>query len=57
MVSGPSSGDINHYRYETLDIADQLKGERNVVAAEVVNFGEYRKASSMTSGPASFHRT
>lgn len=24
VVSGPSSGDINHYRYETLDIAESL---------------------------------
>ena len=24
IISGPSSGDINHYRYETLDIAESL---------------------------------
>ena len=47
-VSGPSSGDINHYRYETLDIANQLQAGKNVIAVEVVNFGEYRKASTMT---------
>ena len=48
LVSGPSSGDINHYRYETLDIADRLHAGKNVIAVEVVNFGEYRKASAMT---------
>ncbi len=47
-VSGPSSGDINHYRYETIDIANQLQAGKNVIAVEVVNFGEYRKASTMT---------
>ncbi|MEN8124627.1 MAG: alpha-L-rhamnosidase N-terminal domain-containing protein [Bacteroidota bacterium] len=48
IVSGPSSSDINNYRYETLDIAKHLKVGKNTIATEVVNFGEYRKASSMT---------
>jgi len=48
IVSGPSSSDINNYRYETIDIAKYLKAGKNLIAAEVVNFGEYRKASSMT---------
>lgn len=48
IISGPSSSDINHYRYETLDIADHLEQGNNSVAVEVVNFGEYRKASTMT---------
>ena len=48
IVSGPSSGDINHYRYETVDIAENFKSGKNTIAVEVVNFGEYRKASTMT---------
>ena len=48
LISGPSSGDLNHYRYETIDIAPYLVSGANVVAAEVVNFGEYRKASTQT---------
>ncbi|MCF6193482.1 MAG: alpha-L-rhamnosidase N-terminal domain-containing protein [Kangiellaceae bacterium] len=48
LIAGPSSGDINHYRYETLDIAKYLKSGDNLISVEVVNFGEYRKASSMT---------
>ncbi len=48
VSSGPASGDINNYRYETLDIAPRLKAGKNVIAAEVVNFGEYRKASQET---------
>ncbi len=48
IVSGPSTGDIDNYRYETLNIANQLQLGKNVLAVEVVNFGEYRKASTMT---------
>lgn len=48
VVTGPSVSDINNYRYETLDIAKYLKKGKNVIATEVVNFGEYRKASTMS---------
>lgn len=42
---GPAIGDLNHYRYETLDIARFLNQGKNVIAAEVVNFGEYRRGA------------
>ncbi len=45
---GPETGDINHYRYETRNIASFLKTGKNVIAAEVINFGEYRKGSQQT---------
>lgn len=45
---GPETGDINNYRYETRDIASMLNEGRNVIAAEVINYGEFRKASQMT---------
>lgn len=45
---GPSIGDTAHQRYETLNIADQLNVGKNVIAAEVVNFGEYRSVSQVT---------
>lgn len=45
---GPAIGDIDHYRYETLDIASHLNPGQNVIAAEVVNFGEYRRAAQQT---------
>ncbi len=48
LMSGPSSSDINNYRYETIDISKYLQKGENVISAEVVNFGEYRKASTMT---------
>ena len=45
---GPSIGDLAHQRYETVDISDQLKVGRNVIAAEVVNFGEYRNVAQIS---------
>lgn len=45
---GPSIGDTAHQRYETINIANQLKVGENVIAAEVVNFGEYRNVSQVT---------
>jgi hypothetical protein len=47
-LAGPSSSDINHYRYATLDIAGNLKAGKNIIAVEVVNFGEFRKVATMT---------
>ncbi|MEN8201157.1 MAG: alpha-L-rhamnosidase N-terminal domain-containing protein [Bacteroidota bacterium] len=48
ITYGPAVGDINHYRYETLDISDYLKKGKNAIAAEVVNFGEYRRGAQQT---------
>lgn len=45
---GPAIGDISHYRYESIDIAGFLKEGNNVIAVEVVNFGEYRRAAQQT---------
>lgn len=36
---GPARGDLNHWRYETYDIASQLAAGRNVLAAVVWNAG------------------
>ena len=48
VAFGPAIGDINHYRYETIDIASYLNKGENVIAAEVFNFGEYRRAAQQT---------
>ncbi len=48
ISSGPAIGDLNNYRYETIDIASFLVRGKNVIAAEVVNFGEYRRAAQQT---------
>jgi alpha-L-rhamnosidase len=39
---GPQLSDIRHWRYETVDLAPYLQPGRNVVVAEVVNFGPDR---------------
>ena len=45
---GPSLGDLNHYHYETIDIAKYLIRGKNCISAEVINFGEYRRAAQQT---------
>jgi alpha-L-rhamnosidase len=51
VVWGPARGDLNHWRFETVDVAPRLKGGRNVLAAVVWNFGEYAPEAQVT------HRT
>jgi alpha-L-rhamnosidase len=46
---GPARGDLNHWRFETVDIAPKLKQGKNVVAAVVWNFGEYAPESQVTN--------
>jgi alpha-L-rhamnosidase len=45
---GPALGDLNHYRYETIDIAKYMVRGKNCISAEVINFGEYRRAAQQT---------
>lgn len=45
---GPSVGDLSHQRYETIDISDDLNKGENVIAAEVINFGEHKKISQIS---------
>ncbi len=45
---GPAIGDLGNYRYETLDISQYLVKGKNVIAAEVVNFGEYKKVAQIS---------
>ncbi len=51
-VSGPARGDLNHWRFETIDIAPQLKAGKNVLAAVVWNFGQYAPESQVTERTA-----
>jgi alpha-L-rhamnosidase len=52
VCDGPARGDLLHWRYETVDIASHLQKGENIVAAEVVNFGEYRHAEQHSSQTA-----
>ncbi|HEX6069803.1 MAG TPA: alpha-L-rhamnosidase C-terminal domain-containing protein [Longimicrobiaceae bacterium] len=39
VVSGPQRSDVNHWRYDTVDLAPRLRAGRNVIAAIVWNWG------------------
>ena len=45
---GPARGDLNHWNYETLDIAPYLHPGKNIVAAQVWNEGEWRPEAQIT---------
>ncbi len=39
VTFGPQESDIRHWRYETVDLAPFMKPGKNLVAAEVINWG------------------
>ncbi|MBR1595594.1 MAG: alpha-L-rhamnosidase [Phocaeicola sp.] len=45
---GPARGDINHWYFETVDIASLLKAGENTLAALVWNAGPYTPGAQMT---------
>lgn len=45
---GPARGDINHWNYETIDIAHYLQAGKNIIAAKVWNEGEGRPEAQIT---------
>ena len=42
ICEGPARDDLHHWPYETVDIAPHLRKGKNVIAAQVVNYGEDR---------------
>jgi hypothetical protein len=46
---GPSVGDVQHWRYETYDLAPALHAGKNVIAATVWNLGDMAPIRQMTS--------
>lgn len=52
VCKGPARGDLAHWNFETLDIAGYLKTGKNVLAAVVWNFGEYKPLAQMTNKTA-----
>ena len=48
VVWGPARGDLNHWRYETVNLAAHLRPGRNVVAAVVWNYGELAPEAQTT---------
>jgi len=49
---GPARGDLQHWRFETVDIAPYLKSGKNALAAAVWNFAEYAPVAQMTNKTA-----
>jgi alpha-L-rhamnosidase len=52
ITRGPARGDLSHWFYETIDLGPYLKNGRNIIAAEVINWGPKRSFtyfSQMTS--------
>ena len=47
VLAGPARGDLDHWRYETLDIAPHLVAGRNVLAAVAWNFAELAPQAQM----------
>lgn len=48
VCEGPARGDLNNWRFETINIAPFLRKGKNVIAAQVVNFGEFRHGAQQT---------
>lgn len=49
VVWGPARGDLNHWRYETVDIARHLRPGRNVLAAVVWNYAQHAPEAQTTN--------
>ncbi len=49
---GPASGDLNHWKYETVDIAPFLRVGKNIIGATVWNEGKYRAITQFTNSTA-----
>ncbi|HXE81611.1 MAG TPA: alpha-L-rhamnosidase C-terminal domain-containing protein [Vicinamibacterales bacterium] len=48
VLSGPARGDLDHWRFETADIAQHLAAGRNVLAAVVWNYAEHAPMAQMS---------
>jgi hypothetical protein len=48
VVWGPARGDLNHWRFETVDLAPHLRAGSNVLAAVVWNYGEMAPEAQVT---------
>ena len=46
---GPARGDLTHWRYESVDIARQLRSGKNALAAVVWNDGAYKAVAQITN--------
>lgn len=49
---GPARGDLFNWRYEEYDLTPYLRKGKNVLAAQVVNFGEFAPVAQMSNQTA-----
>ncbi|MGD0695039.1 MAG: alpha-L-rhamnosidase N-terminal domain-containing protein [Terriglobia bacterium] len=49
VLEGPARGDLDHWRYETADIASHLHPGKNLLAAVVWNFAELAPMAQMST--------
>jgi alpha-L-rhamnosidase len=49
VARGPARGDLDHWRFETVDLAPYLRAGRNVLAAVVWNDGAHTAVSQISS--------
>lgn len=49
VVWGPARGDLNHWRFETIDLTRHLRPGRNVLAAVVWNFAQFAPEAQLTN--------
>jgi hypothetical protein len=54
ICQGPGRSDLEHWYFQTIDLAKYLKTGKNVIAAEVVNFGPRRGFSQLSHLTAFF---
>ncbi len=54
VCTGPMRADLQHWRYETVDLAPFLQKGKNVIAAMVVNWGPQRMKAQFSSMTAFF---
>ena len=48
VCKGPGRSDLEHWYYQTIDLTEYLKAGKNVIAAEVVNYGPTRGFSQLS---------
>ena len=54
VAAGPARGDLQHWRYEVIDLGPYLKRGRNVVAAQVWNDAKFAPLAQISSGRTAF---
>lgn len=52
VCEGPARDDLHHWPYDTIDLAPYLQTGKNVLAAQVVNYGEFKSGGQFSEQTA-----